>query len=53
MVKRPISIERNKLYLRYGIMTESTIDIKNIDSIELSSKDIETNKETRKLSFLG
>ena len=53
MFKRPISIENNKLYLRYGIMTESTIDIKNIELIELSSKDIETNKETRKLSFLG
>jgi small nuclear ribonucleoprotein (snRNP)-like protein len=34
-------------------MTESIIDIENIESIELSSKDIETNKETRKLSFLG
>jgi len=53
MIKRPISIENNKLYLRYGIMTESIIDIENIESIELSSKDIETNKETRKLSFLG
>jgi small nuclear ribonucleoprotein (snRNP)-like protein len=53
MLKRPISIENNKLYLRYGIMTESIIDIENIESIELSSKDIETNKETRKLSFLG
>lgn len=53
ILKRPISIENKKLYPRYGIMTESTIKLKNIDSIELSSKDIETNKETRRLSFLG
>lgn len=53
MYKRPISIENGKLFLRYGIMNETTIDIANIDSIELSSKDIELNKETRKLSFLG
>ncbi|RFN58390.1 hypothetical protein [Marixanthomonas ophiurae] len=53
MLKRPISIENNKLFLRYGIMTETTIDLKNIDSVTLSSKDIETNKETRKLSVLG
>ncbi len=53
MLKRPIAIKNNKLYLRYGIMTETTIDLKNIDSVELSSKDIEFNKETRKLSFLG
>ena len=53
MSKRPISIEGDKLYLRYGIMNETTIDLKTIDSIEISSKDIEGNKETRKLSFLG
>lgn len=53
MLKRPISIEDDKLFLRYGIMNETTIDLKNIDSIELSSKDIELTKETRKLSFLG
>ncbi|WP_072032152.1 CPBP family intramembrane glutamic endopeptidase [Crocinitomix catalasitica] len=51
--KRPISIESNKLFLRYGIMNETTIDLKDIDDIEVSSKDIELNKETRKLSFLG
>ena len=53
MYKRPISIENNKLYLRYGIMTETTIKISDIDFIEQSSKDIELNDETRKLSFLG
>lgn len=53
MLKRPISIENNKLFLRYGIMNQTTIDLENISSIEISSKDIELNKETRKLSFLG
>ena len=53
MFKRPISIENDKLYLRYGIMNESTIDLREIDSIEVSSKDIKLNKKTRKLSFLG
>ena len=33
-------------------MNEATIELKEINSIEISSKDIELNKETRKLSFL-
>ena len=53
MFKRPILIENNKLFIRYGIMNETTIDIANIERIEISSKDIELNAETRKLSFLG
>lgn len=53
MFKRPIAIENDKLFLRYGIMNETTIDLADIDSIEISSKDIELNNETRKLSFLG
>ena len=53
MPKRPISVENNRLYLRYGIMAESTIDICDIERIEITSKDIEVTKETRKLSFLG
>ena len=53
MSKRPILIKDDKLYLKYGIMKETTIDLKSIDSIEISSKDIELNKETRKISFLG
>lgn len=51
--KRPISILNGKLFLRYGIMNETTIDLVNIESVEISSKDIEFDKETRKLSFLG
>lgn len=53
MSRRPILIEKDKLYLRYGIMNETTIDLVNIESIEISSKDIELTSETRKLSFLG
>lgn len=53
MVKRPISIEQNKLFLRYGFMNESTINIAEIDSIELSSKIIELKDKTRSLSILG
>ena len=53
MYKRPISIENDKLFIRYGIMNEAIIDIKNIENIEVSTKTIELNKNTRKLSFLG
>ena len=53
ILKRPISIENYRIYLRYGIMAETTIDIKDIESVELSSKDLDDNKETRKMSFLG
>ncbi|WP_282044093.1 hypothetical protein [Winogradskyella flava] len=53
MTKRPIVVENDKLYLRYGIMNETTISFDNIESIELSMKDIEMNKTTRKLSVLG
>ncbi len=52
MIKRPISIENNKLNLYYGIMGEVIIDINEISSIEISSKDIEFNKEIRNFSFL-
>jgi len=53
MPKRPISIENAKLYLRYGIMNETTIEFNNIESVELSSKDIVSTKGTRRLSILG
>jgi hypothetical protein len=53
MPKRPISIENAKLYLRYGIMNETTIEFNNIESVELSSKDIVSTKGIRRLSILG
>ncbi|WP_299259587.1 hypothetical protein [uncultured Aquimarina sp.] len=53
MFKRPFSIEKNTIYLRYGILSEATIDINNIKSVEISSKPIEFNDTNRKLSPLG
>ena len=53
ITKRPISIEENKLKLCYGILSEAFIDLKEIETIELTSKDINFNRETRKLSPLG
>ena len=53
MYYRPIVIEPDTLYLRYGIMNEAIIDLTSITSVEISSKNLESNHETRKLSFLG
>ncbi|TBW28704.1 hypothetical protein [Gramella sp. KN1008] len=53
MSRRPIIIEENKLLLRYGIMSETIIDISEIENIEVSAKEIEFDEETRKLSILG
>lgn len=53
MLKRPISIEQNQLCLRYGIMSESTIDLDQIESVEISSMEITPDEKTRKLSILG
>jgi len=51
--KRPIIIERRMLKLRYGIMCETDIEIKNIDSIELTTQSFDQGKEIKYLSFLG
>ncbi len=53
ILKRPITIEGNKLYLRYGILSETIIDIHNIESINISGADLEWNDEIKKLSPLG
>ena len=53
MSKRPIAIEEGELKLRYGLLSESTIKLENVASIELSTKPIEFDNETRKLSPLG
>lgn len=50
---RPISIDNTHLHLRYGIMAESRINLKDIISIEASSKSYEDDKMFKKLSFLG
>ena len=51
--KRPYSLEENQLNLRYGILSEASIDVENIQGIEISSKEIEMDEETRQLSPLG
>lgn len=51
--KRPISIENEQLELRYGILGEVSIPLANIDSVELSTKSIQQDKQIRKLSPLG
>ena len=53
MLKRPIAISQDKLYLRYGIMSECTILLKDIESIELSTKEIQSDDKKQKLSILG
>lgn len=53
IVKRPISISDSTLYLRYGIMKETEIDINTIASIKKSSQDIDDDKNIEKLSLLG
>jgi len=51
--KRPISLDEDTLTLRYGIMNETRIPYNTIESIELSTSDLEKNKLTRTLSPLG
>lgn len=51
--KRPIRIEENALLLRYGIMSEATIPLNDIDAVVLSSKQQNFDHTTRKLSPLG
>jgi hypothetical protein len=53
IIKRPIFIEKNTLCLRYGILREANINLNDIESFEISTKLIEFNKETRRLSVLG
>jgi len=53
IVKRPITIEDNRLYLRHGILSEVTLDIDAIDTIQITDKDIMFDHKTRKLSPLG
>lgn len=53
LTKRPYKIENGKVFLSYGILSETIINLDDIETIEISSKDIEFDKETRKLSPLG
>lgn len=51
--KRPISVDDNTLSLRYGIMNETRISYSDIETIELSKKELEKDRLTKTLSPLG
>ncbi|WP_282050405.1 hypothetical protein [Maribacter aquivivus] len=51
IIKRPISFEEDILHLRYGIMKETSIELNNIKSIVLSSKN--KHQKTSRLSVFG
>ena len=53
MLSRPHSIDNDRLYLRYGMMNETIIAMEDIVSIDLSTKELESNTHTRSLSALG
>ncbi len=50
---RPIAIEDEQLHLRYGIMQEVTVDIKDITGIDRWSTGLSQKTESIKLSLLG
>lgn len=50
---RPISIRKDIVLFRYGILSEAIVDIENIESVDLISKTIEFDKLTRSLSMFG
>ena len=51
--KRPIVLEPGMLHLRYGILNETALALNNIEKIEVSSRELGSGREVRKLSFLG
>ena len=51
--KRPYILDGTKLFLRYGILSEAVLDIRDIERIELSRKTLPADKSIRKLSPLG
>jgi len=53
ILKRPILIKNNTLYLRYGIMREATISLEDIIDCEITSKDIEEDSGVKLFSLLG
>jgi hypothetical protein len=50
---RPIAIKENKVFLRYGILSEVVVDIENIESVDMTSETIEFDNLTRSLSLFG
>lgn len=53
LYKRPTIVGDTMIYLKYGIMSEATLKIADIESIELSSKGFSEDKNAKKLSILG
>jgi hypothetical protein len=51
--KRPIAVNANSIHLKYGILNEVEIPFSNIESIELSKKELVKNDLTKTLSPLG
>jgi len=51
--KRPTVISKDTLKLRYGILSETNIEIQDIEFIETTSKEIEQNECLKYLSPLG
>lgn len=51
--KRPISINKYSLTLKYGILNEVDIPFSDIDKVELSRKSLEKEELTKTLSPLG
>jgi len=53
ILKRPFIITDTALILRYGIMKETTIALKNILAVEFTTSDLKKDSKTLKLSLLG
>ena len=53
LAQRPISLAKNSLTLRYGILNEAEIPLEDIDHIELSRKPLNKDSQAIKLSPLG
>ena len=51
--RRPVTINKSSLTLRYGILYEAEISFSDIETIELSKKPLQKNEMTSTLSPLG
>ncbi|QCK16825.1 hypothetical protein [Mangrovivirga cuniculi] len=51
--QRPCYIDDEKIILRYGVFNEAKIHFANIESIEISNKDLPEDKMTKNFSVLG
>lgn len=53
ILKRPIKISETELLLRYGIMKNASISLKNVLAVEITGRDIDKDKRIKRLSLLG